>query len=247
MLNILKKYRSTYTGEDIIVERKHEGRVWHDITETVPNAIRNNQISNRAVIIGNGKTRLEFDIGILKHASGLLGANTVQTYGCNALYRDFTPDFLVASGSGNAVVTEIANSQYPDNNIVYTNAINLLGYPNKFYLIPYDPYADTGTTAAYIAAFDGHKKIYLLGFDGHETAGHNSNVYAGTNGYDPEWEVTIDSTKWIDNRKQLVDVYNDVDFVWVTPYGRNAVPEQLKWCSNYRQISFRDFVLECDL
>lgn len=246
MLQLSRKYRKGYTGEDIIVERKHEGRVWHDTTETVPNAITNNQISDRAVIIGNGTSRLDFDLQNLKKASGLLGAYTVQTYGCNALYRDFTPDFLVATGN-NGIIDEIANSSYTNHNIVYTNNLHLLEHPSKFYLIPYDPYADAGTTAAYIAAFDGHKKIYLLGFDGYDTEGHNNNVYADSNGYDAKWEFEVEGDKIINNRIQLFNVYSDVDFVWVTPHGRNTMPEALKWVRNHRQISFRDFVLECDL
>jgi hypothetical protein len=246
MLQLSKKYRRGYTGEDIIVERKHEGRVWHDITETVPNQITNNQISNRAVVIGNGTSRLDFNLQHLKTPSGLLGAKTVQTYGCNALYRDFAPDFLVATGN-NGIIDEIANSSYTNDNIVYTNNLHLLEHPNKFYLIPYDPYADAGTTAAYIAAFDGHKRIYLLGFDGYDMDGHNNNIYADTNGYDSKWEFEIEGDKIINNRIQLFNVYNDVDFVWVTTRGRNTVNESLKWVANHRQISYRDFVLECDL
>lgn len=246
MLNITKKYRLDYTGEDIVTERKHHGRIWHDTYETVPNAVTNNQLSNRAVIIGNGPTRLDFDLRHLDHPSGLLGAETLQTYGCNALYRDFTPDFLVASGD-NGIVPEIANSVYVDNNIVYTNAIHLLEFPGKFYLIPYDPYADAGTTAAYIAAFDGHKKIYMLGFDGHDTPGVNFNIYAGTNGYDATNTDDIRSDKWEQNQKQLFDVYNDVEFIRVTPLGRGQVPNYFKYSPNFRQISFRDFVVEADL
>jgi hypothetical protein len=246
MLQLTKKYRTDYTGEDIIVERKQENHTWHNVTETVPNVITNNQISGRAVVIGNGPNRLTFNLNLLKNPQGLLGSKTVQTYGCNALYRDFAPDFLVASGD-NGIVPEIAASNFVNNNIVYTNNLHLLEYPNKFYLIPYDPYADAGTTAAYIAAFDGHTKIYLIGFDGHSLDEHNHNVYADTNGYDSKWNFEIDHNKWVQNRKQLFNVYSDVDFVWVTPFGRNLIPEDLKWCGNYRQISFRDFVLECDL
>jgi len=246
MLQLTKKYRTDYTGEDIIVERRQENHTWHNITETVPNAIINNQISGRAVIIGNGPNRLGFNLNNLKKPQGLLGSKTVQTYGCNALYREFAPDFLVATGN-NGIIPEIANSDFPDNNIVYTNSIHLLEFPNKFYLIPHDPYADAGTTAAYIAAFDGHKKIYLIGFDGHDVEGRNHNIYADTNGYDDTLDFEIDENKWIDNRRQLFNVYDDVDFVWVTPHGRNLMPESLKWCTNYRQISLRDLVLECDL
>jgi hypothetical protein len=244
MLKVAKSYRKDYTGEDIIVERKKEGTHWYETVETVPNAVTNNQISNRAVVIGNSPTRLEFNIQNLKKFSGLLGADTLQTYGCNALYRDFTPDFLVAHG--NDIVKELAESEYVNNNIVYTNAIHLLEYPNKFYLIPYNPYADAGTTAAYIAAFDGHKKIYLLGFDEQDSENYNFNVYAGTNGYDAV-DAEILSDTWVTNRVELFNLYDDVDFIWVTPRGCSTVPGSHKSCVNFRQVSHRDFVLETDL
>ena len=244
MLKLTKNYRSSYHGEDIIVERKLDGAQWYTTTETVENKVINNQISNTAVIIGNGTNRLGFDLNNFKKASGLLGARTVQTYGCNALYRDFTPDFLVAVGT-NDIINEIAASGYTNDHIVYSSAIHLLEHPSKFYLVPHDPFADAGVTAAYIAAFDGHKKIYLLGFDGQEP-GWNNNVYSDTVGYDSKTAEILD-IKWMQNRKQLFDVYNDVDFIWVTPHGRNMIPEMLKPCLNLRQISFRDLVLECDL
>ena len=51
-------------------------RVWHD-TQGKP-----------AFIIGNGQSRQGFDLESLR------GKGT--TYGCNAVYRDFTPDYLVS-------------------------------------------------------------------------------------------------------------------------------------------------------
>jgi hypothetical protein len=174
-----------------------------------------------------------------------LGADTVQTYGCNALYRDFTPDFLIAVGNAN-LIKEIAESDYVDNNIVYTNSIHLLEYPNKFYLIPHDPYTDAGTTALYLAAFDGHKKIFMLGFDGQPDVGYNYNVYAGTVNYDPK-RTTILEQKWINDRKQVFDTYTDVEFIRVTQFNTERIPEQWKYCTNFRQICHTDFVLEASL
>jgi hypothetical protein len=43
-------------------------------------------LEGNAYCIGNGPSRKGFDLNKLK-ASG-------QTYGCNALYRDFIPDFI---------------------------------------------------------------------------------------------------------------------------------------------------------
>ena len=87
MLKLVKQYRKSYKGEDIVTERKKEYQHWTQTVENVPNAVENNQISNRAVVIGNSLGRADFDLNLLKTASGLLGADTLQTYGCNALYR----------------------------------------------------------------------------------------------------------------------------------------------------------------
>jgi hypothetical protein len=245
MLKINKVYRKDYIGENIVVERNYTEGTWHDTTEHVPNAVTNTQISNRAVVIGNGPSRLEFDMrAVFEHKGGLLGATTVQTYGCNALYRDYTPDFLVVRG--NSIVDELATSEYVNNNIVYASSIDVLGHPSKFYLIPIDPYCDAGTTAAYIAAFDGHTTIFLLGFDNQDSPDYNYNVYADTTGYDAHNNSTSDD-KWIADRAMLVKTYSEVDFVWVTKFGRTTMPTAWTTLVNYRQISFKEFVLEASL
>jgi hypothetical protein len=245
MIKLSKIYRSSYTGEDIVVERSYTDGVWHDTTETVPNAVTNNQISNQAVVIGNGPGRLGINLAAIKnHRGGLLGARALQSYGCNALFRDFTPDFLVATG--NDVVKEIANTGYTTDNIVYTDAVHALEYPGKFYLIPHNPYADAGTAAAYIAAFDGHKKVYLIGFDGNNTEGYNHNVYAGTPGYQPI-NSTVDAKKWDAALASLFATYDDTEFIQVTEFGNDTIPASWLSCVNFRQISIREFVLEVDL
>jgi hypothetical protein len=245
MLQLSKKYRRGYTGEDIIVERKHEGQRWWDVTEHVANAVTNNQISNRAVIFGNGESRLSFNVNhLLNKKSGLLGADTLQSYACNAFYREYTPDFLVVTSR--IVADELSKTSYPTDNIVYTRVDISLEFPRKFYLIPHDPYADAGSTAAYIACFDGHKKIYLLGCEGQHEPNYNNNVYAGTPGYAGKNSDML-GNNWGESYRQLFQVYDDVDFVLVTPNGRYKTHDSWKACTNFRQISHRDMVLEADL
>lgn len=242
---INKKYRRDYTSEDIVVERIYDNQVWHDSVETVPNAVSNRQISNQAVVFGNGLSRNEFNVSqILKHRGGLLASKAFQSYGCNAFYRDYTPNFLVALGTN--MVDEIAASTYTKDNIVYTSSINMLAHPNKFYLIPYDPYLDAGTTAAYIACFDGHRKIYMIGFDGQDTKGKNGNVYAGTKNYD-SFDSYVSDQKWISNFKSLAQVYNDVEFIFVHKNKNHSYPQHWKGLTNVRSIDSRTFVLESDL
>jgi len=62
-------------------------------------------VTDKAFILGNGLSR-PTDIKWLNNLEG-------DTYGCNAIYRDFEPDFLVANDW--AMMVEIINSTYSGN------------------------------------------------------------------------------------------------------------------------------------
>ena len=79
-----------YVGEEVVTntiitkgKKTFEKKFYED---NVKNVARGN-----AYIIGNGPSRKDFDLNKLK-ASG-------QTYGCNALYRDFIPAFIFSVDS----------------------------------------------------------------------------------------------------------------------------------------------------
>ena len=249
MQTIKKLYRKDYLGEDVVRDLIYTGGSWDQTREYVPNNIINEQISNRAVVIGNGVSRLELHTHLFEllahHRAGLLASNAVQTYGCNALYRDFHPDFLVANGPD--VISEIANSGYCDNEIVYSTQNAVLDYPGKFYLTPQNPHWDAGAIAAYLACFDGHKTVYLLGFDGDCNEGMAFyNAYAGTANY-PAIDAPSTEAFYIKSLQLVMDTYNDVDFVRVMPQSAWYMPEQWRYQLNLRQLSWREFVVEADL
>jgi hypothetical protein len=92
-------YRKDYQGEQVTTNLVHQGQDWVKTTEFIPNQIANMQVSNRALILGNGETRLGVNMQLIaNHRAGLRGSNRLQTYGCNALYRDYAPDFLINAG-----------------------------------------------------------------------------------------------------------------------------------------------------
>ena len=245
MAFIKQLHRKDYPGEDISIERKYEQGRWIDNNEFLPNTIANRQISNRAVVIGNGTSRLNMDLSIIaRNTAGLRGRLKLQSYGCNALYRDFTPDFLVATGD--VIISEIVNSGYCEDHIVYSTQENIVGYPEHLYFIPQNPPWNAGSLATYMACFDGHKTVFLLGFDGNDAAGFNSNVYAGTTGYYKE-RTTIDETFWNLTMTEVFNTYPDVDFVRVAPAENFRMPEAWRYCTNLRQITTRQFVYEADL
>ena len=69
--------------------------------------------------IGNGESRKGYDLNKLKGKG--------RIYGCNALYRDFTPDVLVAVDQG--ICHEIYNSGYCQNNETYLRGWTRLPAP----------------------------------------------------------------------------------------------------------------------
>ena len=62
-----------------------------------------------AFIIGNGKSREGFDLNSLRPFG--------KIYGCNALYRDFEPDYLVAIDD--TITEEIRASSFPKEKFIY--------------------------------------------------------------------------------------------------------------------------------
>ena len=73
---------------------------------------------DKAFILGNGPDR-PTDIEWLNNLEG-------DTYGCNAIYRDFEPDFLVANDW--AMMVEIINStlMHSDNPNMNLMVLNIL-------------------------------------------------------------------------------------------------------------------------
>ena len=248
MKQIKKIYRSNYTGEDVVTDIELKDTQWLITKEFIPNSVFNNQISNQACVIGNGISRKGFNIStVFNQFGGLLARQKLQTYGCNALYREYVPDFLVVTGDDAGIVTEVAESGYCEDSVVYASAPHIQYHPGKFYLIPQDPGWNSGSIATYLACFDAHKTVYLVGFDGQDTDGINYNVYAGTPNYQNATNAQADPAFFDLTMKHIFDVYSDVDFVRVMPSKYASMPESWKYCTNLRQISFREFVLEADL
>jgi len=226
----------------------YTGGEWVKNIETVPSAVENKQISGRAVVLGNGVSRIELNPNLFtllkNHKGGLLASSRVQTYGCNAIVRDFIPDFVVANDE---VAAELVNGGYCDQTIIYGTAQMVLSYPGKFYLVPQNPNWNMGAIATYLACFDGHKTVYLMGHDLH--SGHTDyqmNVYAGTRGY-PD-QISDTTEKYFEQTMlNVMKMYDDVEFVRVSPTTSYYMPESWKYQLNLRQIDFRQFVIESDL
>ena len=164
-----------YTGETIVLntiirkgKRTQETGYFEDKVKAVPRG--------NAYCIGNGPSRKGFDLNKLK-ATG-------QTYGCNALYRDFMPDFIFS------VDTKMSMKMVEDEvglkTVHYGPALEVNRKQSKgmIHLIPNNPHWISGNAAFWTAGVHGHKNIYLLGFDFREYGkGKLNNIYQDTENY----------------------------------------------------------------
>lgn len=117
-----------------------------------------------AFVVGNGISRLEFDLHKLKKIGPI--------YGCNNLYLDFTPDVLVAYDE--FIIWQIEKSGYSETNVVYSM------YPGKktgSLHLDDALYSNSGACALHLAAKHGFQTVYFLGFDLINKYKEASNVY----------------------------------------------------------------------
>jgi hypothetical protein len=156
-----------------------------------------------AFVIGNGVSRQAVDLELLQP----LG----KIYGCNALYRDFVPDVLVATDR--PISTEIQNSGYPANNKFYTRkpveGQGALKVPHEYYGY------SSGPLATGIAAIDQHRLIYMIGFDMGPINSKFNNVYADTDFYRKSDATPVFTGNWTKQIRKICEDFPKTQFVRV--------------------------------
>jgi hypothetical protein len=216
------RYRSDYPGEFVILESKWSGGRKTETREWIPNPIENQHISGRAACIGHSIDRQKFDYARLSsHRGGLLSSKKLQTYGVGEIALQMQLDFSLSTDPQQ--IKQIHDSNYHVDSVVYTTAKLCLAYPGDFYLIPQRPHIEDMATIIYLAAFDGHREIFLLGYNKETPAGRNT---------------------WIDDIARIFKTY-PVDFYLV---GESTnMPESWLNCDNVRAINYLDWISYCDV
>ena len=234
MKTIKKLFRNAYVGEDIYSAATYTEGKWSYEKEYVAKTLNHQGFDKKAIIIGNGISRLEFNLAEFQKP---YIKKRIQTYGCNDLYKDYIPNFLVVTRPD--AIEKVNQTGYCVDHVVYSSSSAILQYPGAFHLIPQDPSWNSGSIAAYLACFDGHSVVYLLGFDGNDTPDTNNNVYERTERQNDSF-MSLTMT-------HVFKTYPLVDFVLVNSTSRGYMPAAWYGVTNLRRIGFRDLVLECDL
>ena len=217
------RYRVDYPGEFVVVTaswaqgKKTQKREW------IANPIENQHISGRAVCIGSRDSQGQFDYRILqRHRGGLLGTLKVQTYGTGQVAEDMRLDFAVDVDANQ--LQQLIENAYCENNVVYTTARNCLANPGDFYLIPQAPRLLLPALPVYLAAFDGHKEIFLLGYS---------------------TQMVFDNHRWFDDVCSVFLAYAGIQFYLVGE--PTIMPDSWLECANVKTMPYRDFIGYCDI
>ena len=191
-----------------------------------------------AFVVGNGTSRKPIELENLKKYGPI--------YACNAVYRDFKPDYLVAVDA--KMVMEICKTGWQKHNKVYTNhnkqfkdihSLNILN-PSKGW--------SSGPTALHLASEHDHDVIYILGFDymGVDSGKRYNNVYANTKNYMKEDNSAIYYHNWL---RQTEDIFRKYPRI---RYCRIIRPDNLQTTKlnsfvNYTTMLVDDFHLKLEI
>ena len=192
---------------------------------------------NTACVLGNGTSRQHFDLEKMR-GKGII-------YACNAVYRNFEPDVLIAVDP--KMVHEIVADGYHHNHVVWTNYNNgYKDYTNLNYFQPSRGWS-SGPTALWLASTHKHDTIYILGFDFHgeiDQQGNRSkvnNLYAGTHNYKKQGDPATYFGNWERQTASTCDAHQGKRFIRIVADNDDFVPKQLKKCTNLSHITVSEF------
>jgi hypothetical protein len=184
---------------------------------------------SRAFVLGNGVSRQDVDLNNLKHFGPI--------YGCNALYRDFTPTALISTDR--PISERIQDAGYSKNNRFYTRrpvpGSGALPVPQKYFGY------SSGPIAASIAAIDGARVVYLIGFDMGPTNNHFNNVYANTEFYKKSSAVPTFTGNWVTQIKTVMRDHAGILFVRIMGHTTAEVAD-LTRLTNLQTMTMSEFL-----
>jgi hypothetical protein len=179
-------------------------------------------ITDPVFLIGNGTSRKDFDLERLR------GVGTIV--GCNALYRDFAPDLLIAIDA--KLITEIKKSNYWEDHAVFLPGNRAVTMKNALTWRT-DRFNTSGCFGMkMISQLLKPKVCYMLGMDGFP-----GNIYDKTLNYAPNT---------LQNFSGVVSFYmkalqGEGDTVFVNVNEKDAWPKEAKDTGKYECISYEEF------
>ena len=183
-----------------------------------------------AFILGNGNSRCSVDLNTLTP----LGI----TYGCNWIYKEYTPNVLIATDR--AIADHIQETGYAQKNRFHTRK-PIVDLGGKSLSNDYKGFS-SGPNAAALACIDGHSDIYLIGMDLGTTNGMFNNIYADREFYKKALDPPTFPGNWVNQIVQLAtDHYPNRQFYRVEGV-ESASEKRLGKMPNMKIMSMESFL-----
>jgi len=172
----------------------------------------------RALVIGNGESRRQFDINACTH---------YVLIGCNAIHRDLNVDHLIccdrrmaeeAVNNSNTKDTEIYVRDHwhhyfrkirKNKNINLLPAVPTQGESKK----DQAEHWGSGGYAVLLAAVLGYQEVAMIGFDLYPIDHAVNNIYKGTVNYAREGSQAVDPSYWVYQIASVFTHYPNTTFI----------------------------------
>lgn len=181
----------------------------------------------RCFVLGNGRSRLNINL------EQLWPHGTI--YGCNALYREFEPDYLIAVDP--KMIVEIEKTGWQKTHKVWTNPNSKYKLYQGFNYFQPSLGWSSGPTALNMAAKHGATEIFILGFDYIGEQGLVNNVYSDSPNYKKSTDTATYYGNWRRQTEQVIKTHPQIKFYRVVDENNFFDPE---WdYPNFKHISYQ--------
>lgn len=206
---------------------KHQNQRQEQPAKTVPKPA-----GKISFVLGNGTSRKGIDPFDLQHHG--------KIYGCNALYRTFSPDYLIAVDV--KMILEINKAGYQHTHEVWTNPNKSYSKMKDFNFFHPSKGWSSGPTALWLASQHSYDKIFILGFDykGLSDGKKLNNIYADTINYKKSTDGATFFGNWLRQTINVISNNPNISFFRVIA-SDNYIPEELNKLSNLTHIYVEDF------
>lgn len=217
-------------------KRIKEQRRKQKALERVSKSIKEHQITKNpnskvAFVLGNGTSRQGVSLNSLQQIGPI--------YACNAVYRSFNPDYLIAVDT--KMVLEIAKAGYQLKNEVWTNYNKTYEKLRGFNYFEPSLGWSSGPTALQLASDHCYETIYILGFDYQGNDEKVNNIFADSPNYKKSSDRATYYGNWL--RQSGIVMQKNTKIRYIRVLGENNfIPEPFKTLSNLEHISMPTFL-----
>lgn len=234
-----KKYITGETKQQRKLRKRLEKNKNQTFASPPPIQIEQNiQVDNNtqkvAFVLGNGTSRQSIDPTFLKRYG--------KIYGCNALYRTFAPDYLIAVDI--KMIKEITATNYHLDHIVWTNPNRVTREISNLNLFNPNLGWSSGPSALNLASSHHYDTIYILGFDYVGLGRKNelvNNIFAGTQNYKQINERATYFGNWQRQTATCIKRHPRIKYVRVVETQSSFVPESLIGLENLTHFTLENF------